>query len=98
MGLAIWLATGELLPVGLGQCICGCSVLLFDGELLDEMYGRTYRQAILGTRGPWMLPVAYAGQHGSTKCVSEMSTKTERWTSHSSRFHFPRGEGARPKI
>jgi hypothetical protein len=42
-----------------------------------------------------MLPVAYAGQHGS---VSEMSTKTERWTSHSSRFLFPRGEGARPKI
>jgi hypothetical protein len=37
MGLAIWLATGELLPVGLGQCVCGCSVLLFDGELLDEM-------------------------------------------------------------
>jgi hypothetical protein len=56
-------------------------VLLFDGEILDEMN----TGALIGILGesdgamvPWMFPVAYTGWHGSIKRGGEMSTNTDR--------------------
>jgi hypothetical protein len=59
-----------LLLVQLTAC---CSWM---GELEARLF-LAYSEALwVGSRGPWVVPVAYAGRYGNTKFVAGMSTKT----------------------